>query len=349
MSIVQNIIDNLKNQGAKPDFVQIELINLLSEIKFNSKFSFEKIFKKDTNMGFYIWGDVGRGKTLITKTFLSELKRDDIKCFHFIDLINFIHNSLNDISGSKNPIEKVVKYLIQDASLIFIDEFQVEDVADAMIIGDLLKKIVKRGIKIIMTSNAHPQDLYKDGLQRQKFLTSLNAFLENIEIFKLDGEIDYRTRNIIQLDNIDKKQFMTDLEIFELIRKNFGLDHHKIDKVEIMGRKFSCKHVSNNILWIEYINFFNEPTHAKDYKYLTERYDWIFISNFIESNDDLNDVVRRFISFIDIAYISNSKIKLFLNEIKINEIYSGSKIDNLWSRCLSRLNEMQTDEYFTKN
>ena len=349
MSIAQNIIDNLKNQGTTPDFVQIELIKFLSEIKFNDNFLLKKFLKKDTDLGFYIWGDVGRGKTLITKTFISELKRNDIKSFHYIDFINFIHNALNKFSGSKNPVEKVVKNLTKETSLIFIDEFQVEDVADAMIIGDLLKKVSKKGIKIIMTSNAHPQDLYKDGLQRQKFLTSINAFLENIKIFKLDGEVDYRTKNIIQVNNFDHKQSMTDLEIFELIRKNFGLDHHKIDKIEIKGRKFSCKHVSNNILWIEFSNFFSEPTHSKDYKYLTEKYDWIFISNFVELNDDWNDVVRRFISFIDIAYISNSKIKLFLNEIKVNNIYIGKKIDNLWSRCLSRLNEMQTEEYLTKN
>ena len=349
MLIAQNIIDNLKNQGTNPDIAQIKLINLLSKTKFNSAFSIKKIFKNDENLGFYIWGDVGRGKTLIAKTYINELKRNDVKSFHYIDLMNFIHNELSKFSGSKDPMEKVFKSLIMETAMIFIDEFQVEDVADAMIIGDLLKKIVKKGIKVIMTSNAHPQDLYKDGLQRQKFLKSLNIFLENIKIFKLDGDIDYRTKNIIEIGNSRINKSFTDEEISEFIETNFGLDHSNIDAFKINDRKFSCKHASNNILWIEFTNFFNEPTNSKDYKFITEKYDWIFISNFVGTNDDLNDVIRRFISFIDVAYINNAKIKFFLNEIEVNDIYNGKKIENLWCRCLSRLNEMQTEEYLTKN
>ena len=123
MSKVKNIIDTLKNQGANPDLSQINLIEKLCKMNISKKFSFKKVFSKDNLLGTYIWGDVGRGKTLITKTYLKELKRDDIKSFHYIDLMSYIHDQLNKNSGVKNPLSKISKTLTTDTSIIFIDEF----------------------------------------------------------------------------------------------------------------------------------------------------------------------------------------------------------------------------------
>ena len=349
MSKVKNIIDTLKNQGANPDLSQINLIEKLCMMNISKKFSFKKVFSKDDLLGTYIWGDVGRGKTLITKTYLKDLKRDDIKNFHYIDLMRYIHDQLNKNSGVKNPLLKVSKTLTNDTSIIFIDEFQVEDVADAMIIGDLLKLVSGHGTKIILTSNAHPDDLYVDGLQRQKFLASIKIFLQNVNIHKLDGDTDYRTRNIIKFDKYDNNKIISDEEIFEFIVDNFALDQQKSDQISINDRKFNCKLVSNNILWIEFSDFFREATGSIDYSYISNKFDWIFISDFKKNNDDTIDIVRRFISFIDITYTNRTKIKFFFNDIPIESIYSGSKIENLWVRCKSRLSEMRTQEYLTNN
>ena len=123
----------------------------------------------------------------------------------------------------------------------------------------------------------------------------------------------------------------------------------KSDQILINDRKFNCKLVSNNILWIEFNDFFKEATGSMDYKYISKKFDWIFVSNFKKNNDDTIDIIRRFISFIDITYINRTKIKFFFNDIPIESIYSGSKINNLWVRCKSRLSEMRTQEYLTNN
>jgi cell division protein ZapE len=263
--------------------------------------------------------------------------------------MSYIHDQLNKNSGVKNPLSKISKTLTKDTSIIFIDEFQVEDVADAMIIGDLLKLISGHGTKIILTSNAHPNDLYLDGLQRQKFLGSLKIFLKNVNIHKLDGDIDYRTRNIIKFDEHDSNKIISDVEISNFIIDNFGLDQQKSDQISINDRKFTCKLVSNNILWIEFNDFFRKATGSKDYTYISNKFDWVFISNFKKNNDDSIDVIRRFISFIDITYTNRTKIKFFFNDIDIENIYTGSKIENLWVRCKSRLSEMRTQKYLTNN
>ena len=139
MSDNQNIIDKLKNQGLKPNINQIELISKLNDIKIKKRKIFEP---NNSNSGIYVWGDVGRGKTLITKEFLNTKSNEKIKDFHYIDFMNLVHLKLNTLSGSKNPLKMLSKSLNKDYDLIFIDEFQVEDVADAMIIGDLLNKII---------------------------------------------------------------------------------------------------------------------------------------------------------------------------------------------------------------
>ena len=345
MSDSQNIIDALKNQGAPPDLNQIALIKKLCEIKFSGLFSIFNIFFTQKNMGLYIWGDVGRGKTLIVKEYIKQLKRLDIESFHYIDFMSFIHNQLNNNAGNKNPLNKVAKTITSNSNLIFIDEFQVEDVADAMIIGDLLFKILNFGTRIIFTSNSHPNDLYKNGLQRKKFIDTLKISMKDIDIYNLKGDTDYRTRNIIGINTLDQQKSYSDKDILGLIKENFTLDQSMQDKIFINDRKFNCKLKSNNILWIEYSDFFMMPTGSKDYKQICQNFDWIFISNFTKSDDDSSDTIRRFISFIDISYAEKTKVKFFTNHLDIANLYKGFKLEILWNRCVSRLYEMQTYEY----
>ena len=344
MSDNQNIIDKLKNQGLKPNINQIELISKLNDIKIKKRKIFEP---NNSNSGIYVWGDVGRGKTLITKEFLNTKSREKIKDFHYIDFMNFVHLKLNTLSGSKNPLKMLSKSLNKDYDLIFIDEFQVEDVADAMIIGDLLNKIIDGGMKLILTSNAHPNDLYKDGLQRQKFIKSMDILKEKILVYKLEGDIDYRTKNFIEVDDKTKSAYSEE-EINKLIKDNYGSEPINTNYIEIKNRKFECKLAMKNLLWVEYQSFFKQPLGSSDYKYISKNYDWIFINKFSICNDENIDTVRRFISFIDVAYADKTKIKFFFN-IKEQDIYTGNKLDILWKRCHSRLIEMQSFKYLSKD
>ena len=296
MSDTQNIIDKLKNQGLEPNLNQIKLISNLNRINLKKRNIFKiNRLKDDALNGIYIWGDVGRGKTLITKEYLSFNDHLRIKDFHYIDFMNFVHAELNNNSGSKNPLKLVTKSLLNSYELLFIDEFQVEDVADAMIVGDLLNKIIDRGMKVILTSNAHPNDLYQNGLQRQKFIKSMNIFADKIKIFKLEGDVDYRTKNLIELNKKKIGIGYSEEEILNVIRNNFGLDFIKNENIEINNRKFKCKLALKNLLWIEFNSFFQQPLGSTDYKFISENFDWVFISNFDSCNDEKIDLVRRFI------------------------------------------------------
>ena len=346
MSKVKNIIDSLKNQGIKTDKAQIKLIDKLIKISHDERCFILNLLSKKKNKGIYIWSDVGRGKTVVVKEFLKNTNHKNVKCFHYISFINFIHDQLNKNSGLKDPLKQVTDVLTKNCSLIFLDEFQVEDVADAMMIGDLLNRILKTNTKLIFTSNSHPSDIYKDGLQRQKFMNYMNILIDNVEVFKLDGKIDYRTQNIIRSGLIGNNESFDDKKIISLIEDSFGKIAFSSDKIVVKNRKLNCKLVKKNIIWIEFISFFTQPTGPIDYKFIINKYDWVFISNFHRCNDDSKDIIRRFISFIDIAYANKTKIKFFFNEIEIAAIYDGLLLDHLWKRCESRLMEMNNRKYF---
>ena len=290
-------------------------------------------------------GRCRKGQDLIVKEFIRQLKDKRIKSFHYIDFMTFIHDELKNNSGIKNPLKKIAKKITSKCDLIFIDEFQIEDVADAMIITNILEKILDQGLKIIITSNVHPNDLYQNGLQRQKFIKSMLACTKKLEIFNLKGDIDYRIKNIIDPD-IKSKNIYTEKDIIRIIDNNFSSYNHQSNEIIVNERKFKCKFVANNLIWIDFIVFFKEATGPKDYKELSSKLDWIFVSNFKQCDDYSIDIIRRFISFIDIAYTNKVKVKFFLNNIGVGEIYKGTKLNILWNRCESRLNEMQSYDYF---
>ncbi len=346
MSLSKNIIDELKNQGSIPNVYQEHLIRAFDNIQLNHDLidTIVNLFKKRSN-GIYIWGEVGRGKTFLINAFLKNLpKKIHFQNFHYIEFMNYIHENLTNLSGKKDPLKEIAKILSKNNRLICIDEFQVEDVADAMIIGNLLNMLLNLNMIIVITSNAHPDNLYIDGLQRQKLMKSINLLRKRIEIFHLKGDIDYRTNKIINLDH-KYTEFFKDDDIHKLINNTFGINNINNELI-IKDRKFICKNLSNNFLWIEFTSFFKNATSSSDYNYICEKFDWIFISDFISCDDDSIDIVRRFISFIDIAYMKKSKVKFFSANISLSSLYSGKKIDNLWVRCSSRLKEMQNQEYF---
>ena len=345
--MIQNITDDLKIQDIKLDEAQLNLIEKLVMQHSVEKNFFDGIIKKQTKKGAYVWGDVGRGKTLIVKSLLKEISKKTAS-YHYIDLMHEIHNQLKVLPSNKDPINIIAKNYYSKYKVIFIDEFQVEDVADAMIIGNLLKQLLSNGIELYLTSNAHPDNLYKDGLQRQKFMQAMNFLKRSINLYELKGAMDYRTRNIHQFAEIDydSSLIMSDSEIKDFLTKNFRESDINLDNLFINSRKFKCKAFSKDFLWISYKDFFIQPTSSKDFIEICKNIDWIFINDFHDYDDDYADIVRRFISFIDICYRENMKVKFFIDPKSIENLYKGTKLNILWSRCASRLKEMQTIEYF---
>ena len=341
--MIEYIVKSFKKRDIELDTGQLDLLQKMIESVQPEKDLTNKLENNSTKRSFYIWGDVGRGKTLITKAFVNLLTERKAS-FHYMEFMQKIHNELSELQGKKNPLNILARSICRNYKLIFIDEFQVEDITDAMIVGNLINQLIKLNVTIYLTSNTHPDNLYKDGLQRDVFINEMKIMQESLTVHEIQGKVDYRSRNIVNLNEDSLKKDYHDNDIISFLENNFeNLYFNK--EFYINSRRFSCKATSRDFLWISFSDFFKEPGGDKEYIEISEKTEWIFINDFIVCNDDSADIVRRFISFIDICYRNKTKVKFFFNNKLSDDLYSGDKLIDLWHRCNSRLNEMQTLEY----
>ena len=338
-----SILDEFKKKDIKLDSKQVEFLNLVEvSIKRDKKiFSFLRSKKIPS---IYLYGGVGIGKTILLKSIASKLNQE-FEFIHFTNFMNHIKKKLDKLDGQKDPLDKVIDELKDQKRLIFIDEFQVEDVADAMIIAEIMPKLSLKEIPLFISSNSSVDELYQNGLQREKLIKSLQFIKNDFLYHHLDSTKDYRKTNssLLNMDSSNEN------EIIKLIESYFG-ERVKLDNELILNdRKFPVKGVTAECLWVDLKSFFSSPVATQDFNLLCRDFNWIFLSNISILNDESMDLVRRLIAFVDIAYIENTKIKFFYPAADLPHIYDGEGLSNLWERTASRLIEMSSQEYITKN
>ena len=334
----QTILKKFSEDGIHLNDEQDNFLRIF-EKNLPRKSFFVDFFKKKSKKGCYVHGDVGRGKTMMLNAIFREIKLT--KCsYHFIEFMKFIHNELELVKNTKDPLEKIAKRIASKHRVLFIDEFQVEDVSDAMIIGKLLNLLSKMNVFIMLTSNAKIENLYKNGLQRDKFIRHISKLEESFVVYEFIGDKDYRLKNINLNSSKSGKDFSQD-QIFDFIKKNFNFIGDLNKELEINDRTFRCKGNTKDFIWLSYKEFFRQNLAISDFLAICKNYDWFFIDDFEQNDDYGKDIIRRFIGFIDIAYIEKVKIKFFMNNDDIRSLYSGEELSFLWDRTISRIEEMR--------
>ena len=317
---------------------QIEIINLLDKF-INPKITFlSKLFNREGKLCFYLHGNVGVGKTMILDFFYNNLKMTKLR-LHFnefmINFYDFRHNKKDD-----NSIRSFVKDLKRKYKLIYLDEFQVTNIVDAMILGKLFEVIFSENIKIIITTNTKLDDLYKGGLQRDQFLPFI-SIIKNYSIQKeLSLKDDYR------LKNLNKKQrlyFPLNESTLFMINKNFReltRDKKKeIKKINTKGRDFIISNFYDGILRFKFSDLCDKNLGAEDYINISNISDHIFIEEIPIFNDDNSNQQLRFITLIDILYEKKVILSLSL-ESDLNNLGSSRKHVQTFKRTISRLIEL---------
>jgi cell division protein ZapE len=296
--------------------------------------------------GLYVYGGVGRGKTYLMDVFFESLPFERKMRTHFHRFMQRVHAELNQLKMQKNPLELVARKIAAEARVICFDEFFVSDIGDAMILGGLLTQLIEEGVTFVTTSNIEPDSLYANGLQRERFLPAIALLKQHTTVFRLDGGVDYRLRSLKQA-KIYYSPLGADADA-ELLNSFSRLaDHGEVVSaatVEVLGREIPTRMSAEDIIWFECEDLCGGPRSAYDYIELAKLYQTIVLSNvplFDGSNDDL---ARRFVNLVDEFY--DRHVKLILSaQVPLLALYQGTGLAFVFERTVSRLLEMQSEEY----
>jgi cell division protein ZapE len=299
--------------------------------------------------GLYLWGGVGRGKTLLMDLFFASLQAPRAarraERSHFYRFMRRVHAELGAIKGRTQPLELVAQRIAAHARVHCLDEFFVAVIADALILGGLFEGLFRRGVTLVATSNVPPQDLYKDGLQRQRFLPAIELLLSRVDVLHLDSGIDYRLRQLEQAPTyLDSGSPGTPAALSRRFAALAGGAAAGPATLEIEGRRLHAISLGPGMAWFEFSELCEGPRSQNDYIELARLYNTLLIANIPIFTPRDEDAARRFIMLIDELYDRGVKIIVSAAAAPA-ALYRGERLQFEFQRAASRLVEMQTQHY----
>jgi len=338
------------------DLKQIEIAKrlelLAQKLEENSAQNFWKkiVSNKNQIKSFYIFGDVGRGKTMLMKKFYDALEKTPKIYFHFNAFMQKIHEVLRDIRSEKKEVKDelilAVERVVGDKKLISFDEFQVVDIADAMLLSRIFSYLFEKGVVVVFTSNSNPRDLYKNGLQREVFLEFVdNVLLKNCEVLFLDSPTDYRKQ---YRDSLAKRYFISNQknrqEVKNIIEVFAEGKKAKSKKLTVWGRELKIRKTYDKIAVLTFDELCRNPLSSSDYRALCQNFDLIFLLKVPSmAKEDVNEA-RRLTLFIDEIY-ENKTALIILAKTTAEKIFLNVGAEAA-KRTVSRLNEIKSDAYW---
>lgn len=303
--------------------------------------------------GIYFWGSVGRGKTWLMNLFYEELAIKEKNRIHFHHFMLDIHEKLDNLSRQhkkqKDPLQLIARRLAKKYRVLCIDEFIVTNITDAMILSELLHALFRHQVCLVATSNRVPDDLYLNGLQRERFLPAIELIKTHTEVFQLDGGIDHRTSLLEQSDVYyfpvtDDTNDQISLRMHELAITPV-VDNKTL---RILDREIKTVCCSEDVAWFEFDVICSAPRAAQDYIELAQQFNTVIVSNIPVMDEYSDDRARRFIYLIDELYDRNVKL-IASAQAAPEDLYQGDMLEFAFHRTSSRLIEMRSHQYLSQS
>ncbi len=295
--------------------------------------------------GLYLWGGVGRGKTFVVDLFYEQLPITAKRRVHFHRFMTEVHERLRGLSGREDPLADVAEDLAGEIRLLCLDEFFVVDIGDAMILGRLLQHLIARGVCLVTTSNTVPDQLYRDGLQRERFLPAIALLNAHCMVHELVSVTDYRLRNLRQgrtwLVPDDAAAEAELCLLFErlTIEAAAGPRHCQVN-----GRRIDCRRQAEGVVWFDFEALCEGPRAVADYIELARDFHTVLLSGLPQMDAGHDNAARRFVHLVDEFY--DRAVNLVVAAaVPIVEVYVGDRLRHEYERTCSRLIEMQSEDY----
>ncbi len=306
-----------------------------------------KLFgNRPTPRGIYLWGGVGRGKSFLMDGFFACAPLEKKRRLHFHRFMQGIHAELQTLDRVPDPLVKVAGRIAEHARLLCFDELHVSDIGDAMLLGRLLRELLDRGVVLVATSNSPPDELYRDGLQRSRFLPAIELLQERLEVLEVDGGADYRLRALERVEiyhwPLDAAaEVNLDSAYFRLA----GESGMGTAALEVEGRRILARHLAPGVAWFDFDELCGGPRGQPDYIELARRFHTVLLSGIPRLGADDEAAARRLTWLVDEFY--DRRVKLIVSaEAAPRELYRGGHAE--FARTVSRLEEMQTKRYLAQ-
>ena len=351
----------LRERGWHSDAAQLAVVARLERLRaelleHHARFGFlgrlrRKFWPQPTDAprGVYLWGGVGRGKTWLMDLFFDDLGRIPRHRRHFHHLMRELHAGLASLSSRQEPVQLLAQRLARRASLWCLDELQVTDIADAMLLGALFGEMLRQGVTLVVTSNVPPAGLYRDGLQRARFLPAIALLERELDVLEVDDGTDYRLRQLRQAPiYLSTNAPDTAARLTTLFAELAGAYAESARNIEINGRTLAAYRRAGGVVWFRFATLCESARSALDYSELAQDFHTVFVSDIPVLTATADDAARRFISLVDEFY--DRGVKLVISAAAPPaELYRGERLAFEFQRTTSRLTEMQSEDYLSKS
>jgi len=294
--------------------------------------------------GLYLWGGVGRGKSFLMDCFYNSVTVQRKVRLHFHEFMRGVHAELDDLKGVQDPLDEVAARIAKRYRLICFDEFHVSDIADAMILYRLLDGLFANGVTFLMTSNYKPDDLYPDGLHRDRLLPAIALMNKQLDVINVDVGVDYRRRTLEQLNT-----YLMPLN--DHADQQLTVDFNRLAEVadeaaelHIESRVIKAVRRAGSVVWFDFPTLCGGPRSQNDYLEIASQFQTVILSGVPKMGAGMASEARRFTWLIDVLY--DHKVKLIMSaEVEPEELYTEGAMAHEFFRTVSRIVEMQSKEY----
>jgi cell division protein ZapE len=310
--------------------------------------------KRKPPKGLYLWGGVGRGKSMVMDLFFDHVAIENKQRVHFHAFMQEVHRRIHafreaqkagKVSDSKDPLPPLARVIAERAWLLCFDEFHVSDIADAMILGRLFEALLAEGVVIIATSNRHPKDLYKDGLQRDRFLPFIDVLMDKMNVLEVQAARDYRLERLQKMDAyLTPSGPVADQKLeqdFESLTVGFQAQSATLD---VNGRTVEVAKTAEGVAFVDFDEMCAKPLGPGDYLALASRFHTLLLRDVPKLGPANRNEAKRFVTLIDALY--EAKVNFICSAaVPPVELYTEGDGAFEFERTVSRLMEMQSPEY----
>jgi cell division protein ZapE len=355
LSVKQAYEAELAQRGYTADPAQLRAVEALERCatewaayKEKRSNSFKKLINHpEVPRGVYMYGGVGRGKSFLMDCFFNAVPLKRKTRLHFHEFMREVHRELSDLQGTQNPLDELGRRMSKRYKLICFDEFHVADITDAMILHRLLAALFDNGVGFVTTSNFKPDDLYPDGLHRDRILPAIALLNEKLEVISVDNGTDYRRKTMEQV-----KLYHTPLgaqadaemrEAFERLAE--AQDEDPVLHIE--AREIHARRKAGGVVWFDFRTLCGGPRSQNDYLEIATQFHTVLLSDVPVMAVRQASEARRFTWLVDVLY--DRRVKLIMSAAAApEELYTDGPLAHEFPRTASRLSEMQSTEYLAQ-